>query len=37
MSRISAGRLKALLHLHLYPTTYVQSSAFGGWFLPRKS
>lgn len=35
MSRISADRLRILLHMHLYPTTYVQSSVFGGWFLQR--
>lgn len=37
MSRISADRLKALLHLRLYPTVYVQSSVSGGWFMHRKA
>lgn len=36
MSRITADRLRILLVERLYPTTYVQSSPFGGWFMQRK-
>ena len=35
MTRIAADRLRALLHLHLHRTVYVQSSLFGGWFKQR--